>query len=275
MHSPFFQRVQPENIQDFIYRLSNVIQKLDAFINLNVIASQLIFKRVNLGLNNLVKFVADSDVNFMRQILNGYQIGYIQSYGNLVDRITVLVDDLCLNLPIYISGSITNDSNPSVTVSIKLLAASLNSLLVSFNGGNSLKNAPNRLVSEDRHWTRCQNLLGEIQASLNEMRFKQSSAWQNETILLKCSGLEDLNDLYTRRTSYKCAGGFVKDLNALVHSFSELKLEMARFNGTVSFYNSGYLNASKIDLEHIQITKTKLSDQLSSYSENRTTQIKL
>ena len=218
-----------------------------------------------------MKSVAVADVHFMRQILTDYKIGYIVSYDKVVERLMMLMDDVFSKLPKFSNASIP-DFNLPVTVSVRLLDASLESLMSVDSAG---KNAPNRLHSDNQHWAECQNLFREIKASLTQILQYQVSTWLNETANLSEFVLGGTDDPYRHLTLYKCAGAFAEDLNLLVNTFNELDRDIMDLINAVGFYDVDYLEAIKTYIGNIHDTKIWFLDQLSLYSKNRTTQLKL
>ena len=272
-----FQRIQPEYIKGLIYKLSDVIHKLDVFIHINMVVSQLTFQQVEFALTKMVKSVAVPDVNFMRQILTDHQAGYSRSYDQVVDRVMMLMDDVFSNLREFSNEATNIEFNLPVTVSIRLLDASLESLLSVdlFGGGTTVKNAPSRLLNDGVHWVGCQQLMEDVKAFLNRILPYNDSTWRNETANLTRFSLGHINDLHRRLSLYKCAGAFAADLNSLVNTFDELDREIIDFNNAFALYDAEYLNATKTHINDIRDTKMWFLEQLSLYSKNRTTQIKL
>ena len=240
------------------------------FVRFHVIISSKTFQRIDFALNNLIKFVAHADMIFMRQILTDYYSVYMQNYQSVFDRIRILMNEISLPLPTFMSEFVAADYNPSMRVSTMLLRDTISYLLsLDFS---VYENAPNRFVSEERRWTICQDLLREINNSLSRM-LMQSALWPNQTSHIDVSFFDNLSDLFRRSILNKCIDEFYVTVTSVVHTFKKLDMEIA--NTTLKFYDDDYLDAENIDLSNLYIIKTWLSKQLILYSLNRTTQIKL
>ena len=262
--------MQPEHIEDFIFKLSNAVQKLDMFVRFHVFISPKTFQRMDFALNNLIKFVAHADMIFMRQILTDCYSVYMQNYESVFDRIRILMNEISLRLPTFMNESAAADYNPSMRVSMILLRDTI-SYLLSLDL-SVYENAPNRFVSEERQWTICQDVLREINNSLSRM-FMQSALWPNQTSRIDVSFFHNLSDLFRRSALNECIDEFYVTVNSVVHTFKKLDMEIE--NNILKFYDDDYLNTENIDLSNVYIIKKWLSKQLISYSLNETTQIKL
>ena len=222
-----------------------------------------------------MKFVAGPDFNFMHQTLIDHQIGYTSSYDNLMDRIFIWIDDVILTR-IHLNESDTGYLNLLMTGSVKFLIELLRSLLSieSSNGNTWLKNAPSRLVGSKRFSNECNRLLSRIKDYL-EFFSRQMSAPLKESTTLVRSVLDDSEYLYTRTDSYVCVGEFSSAMNSIMHIFDKVHVEIGRFDDTLQFYDDKYLEAIELNLVILRAAKYVLSEKLSMYFENRTTQLKL
>ena len=266
-----FQRIEPKYINDFIHKLSNVIHKLEALIHFNVVISRLKFERVELGLKNFMKLVAQPDFIFMRQMLTDCHMGYTLSYENLAETIMTLMDEVSFKLPMLLNKSLITDSDVSITGSMKLLIDALESVLSGhlFIGSSSLKNAPSRLVRTKLHWEGCQHLLKDV-----KMLLKQSSVWRNETPIHDDT-YSDLNETYHSNNLHTCMGELGMTFKSLKYRFNDFDRDIERFDDSTNFYDTEYLESEKLYLENLRVTKSGLSDKLELYSQNQTTQIVL
>ena len=241
------------------------------FVRFHVLIAPKTFQRIDFALNNLIRLVAHADVIFMNQIITDYYNAYMRIYEKVLDRITILINEISLHLHLHtsVNGSATaGHDTSSVRASMILLTDSI-SYLLSLDP-TMFKNAPSRFVNDKLRWNICQDLLRDMNNSLSQVMLMQSVVWPNATRPVEVSFR--LSGLFRRSVFNKCTDEFYVTFNSLVHTFKKLQMEIV--NSSTNFYDD-YLEDENVDLSTLNVIKTWLSKQLMLYSENQTTQIKL
>ena len=220
----------------------------------------------------------------MHQILHDCLGGLGVHYEKVANSIQRSMSEVVMILP-----SIVNESHPIATYFIRLAAKSHENLLISLfdtlsflnsqNDSNVFTNMPSRLVSDQLRLAKCQNLQNKIKHLLQGKLLMNSSGGildRLESIFLSDSDETDILKHYKLYESNKCVSELPSELESLLHTIKTINEEVVQFINAGSVFSSvGYLETERHYLETMQATAVWLSEQLTAFSENRTTQIKM
>ena len=240
------------------------------------------FNRIDLSLDNILKFVVHEDFELLNHILNDYLAGYIPHYGHLVDRVEKVMDETMGMVPV-----VANHRDPAKMNAVRqamkghvfLLLASLNKLssLNSYSGSRIIKTIPSRSHIDQVRLNTCQTFESNISDMLEEIVFNNCSG----TIFRRLDGtpVSDMNKLHKlcqTFTSNRCVGELPSRLLSVIRATKKIHFEILQVMEIgPGFDNTFYLHNEQNDLDELLITADWFSEQLAAYSSGRTTKIEL
>ena len=262
----------------FVEDLYKVTDNIEDFMYLSTNLSRAAVERMDTALNNLVEHVARSDLKLVGHILTDYVIGYGSNHAIKAETTDGFMAGVFAMLPTYSRETDFHGYRQMIAGFIEFLGASLDTLssVYLMSGGDTLKDAPIRMISDDTSSKKCRNLQQDIRIVLNNTLSDFVANWANETLFSQKSLAYNLSSMYRQFVVNKCANELVFKFNKLSNIVKDLDMHTERLlNKDSDFDNDDYLKSFEVDLNSLQNTVNWFTTKLSSYSQNQTTKIKL
>ena len=270
-----FQRVQAEGVQTFIHGLRNIIHKLHSFMGLSLKRSIAAFNRINIGIINMVTLVAGDDLELLNGVLTDCYTGYGAHDAIIVYSLQILIEETHARLNRVFHGSVYVGENRTFTGMIQLVSAALDALRSAVAiPEQRIKYAPSHLLHSNRYG--CEDAVTSMGINLSRSSVGTNRDNRNISIQQAQSQIIELDDFHKMQKVRGCITGLELNLNAILSLTTDLERSMNHVSVIADgLFYGGDLKLMRSDLDILNDSIDWLSEQLSAYSENRTTKIKL
>ena len=223
----------------------------------------------------MITLVAEVDLELVKGILSNYYTGYEARGAIIVYSLQILIEETSTRLNKVFDESVSTLENRTLTGMIKIISASLDAL----RSANSfpeqgIKDAPSHLLHSNPYG--CEDAITSMMVNLSRSSVVTNRGNRFISIQQTQSQINNLHDFYKMQRVRGCVTGLELSLNAIL----SLTIELERSMNYISIIRDAIvygddLKITRSDLDILKDNIDWLSEQLSDYSQNRTTKIKL